>query len=97
MANMFFFVKTNGDCVCPSPPLLLPHSGYRLTNSKFSNFKITVVRAYNKRKKFVHLENYTSENKFEETHWPKRHKRGPFITTSAVAWQIPLGCREGEN
>lgn len=19
-----FFVKTNGDCVCPSPPLLLP-------------------------------------------------------------------------
>ena len=40
-----FFVKTNGACVCPSPPLLLPHSGYRLTNSKFSNFKITVVRA----------------------------------------------------
>ena len=96
MANMFFFVKTNGDCVCPSPPLLLPYSGYRLTNSKFSNFKITVVRAQ-QHKKFVHLENYTSENKFEEKHRPKRLKKGPFITTSAVAWQIPLGCREGKN
>lgn len=41
----------------------------------------------------MHLENYTSENKSEEKHWPKRLKKGPFITTSAVVWQIPPGVQ----